>query len=68
MMKFEIYNKEININKDKYNFIIEEVWYSSNKRNRKKFYMITKNNEDILHTTLHQTWYKYKRDIMKGVI
>ncbi len=63
METIEIYNKELIVNKkDKYNFIIDKTWHQSIKRG-KKFYKILKNGEIILHTSLHQTWYKYIRKI-----
>ena len=66
MKRFEIYNKElVKNNKDKYNFIINEVWYT-NTKSRAKFYEIKKNDETILSTSLHQTWYKYIRLIKNG--
>lgn len=63
METIEIYNKELIINKtDKYNFIIDCVYHKGVKRTS-KFYKILKNGEIILHTSLHQTWYKYMRKI-----
>ena len=63
MKTIEIYNKELIKNKkEKYNFVIDEVWHTGVKR-RQKFYKILKNGRIILHTSLHQTWYKYIRTI-----
>lgn len=63
MKTIEIWNKELIINKkDKYNFIIDEIWHTGVKR-RSKFYKIKKNGRIILHTSLHQTFYKYMREI-----
>lgn len=70
---FEIYNKEIKKGKDKYNFIIEEKWINgwgrrfACGRRRPKFYSIYENGEMILHTSLHQTWYAYRRRIERGI-
>ena len=70
MKMYEIFNKEVIINKDKYNFIIEEQHFEEYSRNcrlgriRPKFYTIKKNNEIILHTSLHQTFYARKRQII----
>ncbi len=61
MKKFEIYNKEYVTKNHKYNFIINEVYYDN--KTRAKFYDIKKDDEYILNTSLHQTWYKYIRDI-----
>ena len=59
------------INKDWYEFIIEEKWMDgygyrwARGRAKPKFYTIKRNNEIVLHTSLHQTFYKYKRDILR---
>ena len=58
------------VNGDWYEFITEEKWINgfgttwAKGRTRPKFYTIRKNNKDILHTSLHQTFNKYKRDIL----
>ena len=65
----EIYNKEVKIGKNKYNFIIEEKWITgwgttwARGRRRPKFYIIKENGKLILHTSLHQTWYAQRRCI-----
>lgn len=61
-----IYNQEIKVGKDKYNFIIEEKW-TPGLRRKPKFYSIKKNNEFWLSTTLHQTWYAERRKLLNGV-
>lgn len=70
---YEIYNQEIKIGKDKYNFIIKEKWIRgwgkkfACGRARPKFYLIKRNDKTVLHTTLHQTWYAKKRKLLNGV-
>jgi len=64
MSTYEIYNKEYVAGKDVYNFIITQVEFKGVRR-KSKFYEITKNNKTILSTSLHQTWYKYIRQIEK---
>ena len=69
----EIYNYEVKIGKDKYNFIIEEKWIEGWGRKfavgrvRPKFYSIKKNEQTILSTSLHQTWYAEKRKLLNEV-
>lgn len=67
MISYEIFNKEIIVGKIKYEFIIKEVRFNGVKR-RNKFYIIKKNGEIKLHTSLHQTYYAYKRKALKGVL
>ena len=62
----EIYNQEIKIGKDKYNFIIEEKLTPGFNR-KPKFYTIKKNDKGYLYTTLHQTFYAYKRKLLNEV-
>lgn len=64
MISYEIYNKEIIIGKDTYNFIIEEVRFTGVKR-RNKFYIVKKNGETQLHSSLQQQFYAYKKRILK---
>lgn len=64
MNTYEIYNKEYVVGNDTYNYIITQVEFSGVRR-KSKFYEIRKNNETILSTSLHQTWYKYIRQIEK---
>lgn len=61
----EIYNKPAKIGGANYNFIIKEVYYL-NTRTKAKFYEIKKDGECILYTSLHQTFYKYKKNIERG--
>ena len=67
MSSYEIYNKEIIIGKNTYNFIIEEVRFTGVKR-RSKFYIVKKNGETQLHSSLYQPFYAYKKKILKGGI
>lgn len=62
MIKYEIFRKGFIKGKDLYECIIDEVRYEGVRR-RAKFYSIEKNGEIILSTSLHQTWYKYQRDL-----
>lgn len=59
----EIFNQEVNIDENKYNYIIREKWITGFRR-KPKFYTIMKNGEAILHTTLHQTFYAEKRKLL----
>lgn len=64
----EIYNQKAKINNDTYNFIIEEKWFDNFRLNRKrpKFYTIKRNGKTILSTSLHQTFYSRKRNLLNG--
>jgi hypothetical protein len=62
MIKYEIYRKRFIKGKDIYECIIDEVRYPGVRR-KAKFYSIEKNGKDMLSTSLHQTWYKYQRDL-----
>jgi len=63
----EVFNQEVKVGKNKYNFIVKEGymtgWYRS-KRRRPKFYEIQENNKTILSTSLHQTYYSYKKRLL----
>lgn len=59
----EIFNQEVNIDKNKYNFIIREKWFVGYGR-KPKFYTIMRNGETILYTSLHQTFYAERRKLL----
>lgn len=65
-----IFNQKAKIGNNKYNFIIEEKnvegWGKKFcvGRAKPKFYSIKKNGKTILHTTLHQTFYKERKTIL----
>ena len=69
--KIKIFNKEYKFNNDIYVFVIwEQIFCGGNRLQRRanlKTYEIIKNNECILYTSLHQTFYARKRKIEKGL-
>ena len=70
MKMIEIYHNKIKVNKDTYEFTIEEKviegWgvTHSKGRARPKMYSIKKNNEMLLSTSLHQVYYARKKKIL----
>ena len=67
MKIIEVFNQKERVGAKKYNFIVKqgypENWFRS-KRTLPKFYEIRENGKIILHTSLYQTYYAYKKRIL----